>query len=263
MEREQNKSVPLGRETGLQKMRWDSDGWPRLAAADNAPQELVEVNLPECRWPVRPTRDDFDGPVLDPDFQTLREPAEECWCSLTRRPGWLSLRGRDSLASCFDQSLVARRLQHFRAYAETCMTFQPENFKQAAGLIAYYDRMHYHYFRVTGAAQGQIKLGVISSEYDTMRCHEAEILPISAGERLFLRMGMDRTELRFWWSPDGSGWNQVDRVFDATMLGDWVSPLSNFTGTFWGVCCQDLATRSAWAHFDYFDYVPEGRGDQR
>jgi beta-xylosidase len=29
-----------------------------------------------------------------------------------------------------------------------------------------------------------------------------------------------------------------------------------FTGTFWGVCCQDLATRSAWADFAFFDYRP-------
>jgi beta-xylosidase len=40
------------------------------------------------------------------------------------------------------------------------------------------------------------------------------------------------------------------------MLGDWVSPHSNFTGTFWGVCCQDLSDRAAWAEFDYFDYQP-------
>jgi len=254
LDREENKSAPLGRETCLQKLRWDADGWPRLAHGDNSPRETVEVNLSAHPWPPENLRDDFDGPGLNPHFQTLREPVEDHWFSLTRRPGWLSLRGRDSLASTFDQSLVARRLQHFQASAETCVSFQPVHFKQAAGLIAYYDRFHYHYFRITSAGAGRIKLGVVSSENLKASRYEVAELPLAAGERIFLRLENDFAALRFAWSLDGKNWNPVDRGFEATMLGDWVSPHSNFTGTFWGVCCQDLFHRSIWAHFDYFAY---------
>ena len=255
-DREENKSVPLGRETSIQKLRWDSDGWPRLAHGDNSPRETVEVDLTPQPWPADVLRDDFDGPALNLHFQTLREPLDDSWFSLTRRMGWLSLRGRDSLASTFDQSLVARRLQHFEARAETCLSFQPWNFKQAAGLIAYYDRFHYHYFHVTSAGEGRVKLGVISSENAKSDYVHAVELPLAAAEKLFLRMEIHFAELRFWWSTDGVDWHVVDHVFEATMLGDWVSPHSNFTGTFWGVCCQDLSDRSAWADFDYFDYLP-------
>jgi xylan 1,4-beta-xylosidase len=254
--REENKSVPLGRETGLQKIHWHADGWPRLAHGDNSPRAMVEVKLPPHPWPADVLRDDFDGPSLNLHFQTLREPVDESWCSLTRREGWLSLRGRDSLASTFEQSLVARPLQHFQARAETCISFQPWNFKQTAGLIAYYDHYHYHYFRVTAAGEGHVKLGVISSENTKAgQVHVVE-LPFAATEKLFLRMENNFAELRFAWSTDGVTWNDVDHVFEATMLGDWVSPHSNFTGTFWGVCCQDLSDRSVWAGFDYFDYQP-------
>lgn len=256
LDREENKSAPLGRETCIQKLRWDDEGWPRMAHGDNSPQDAVEVDLPPQPWPQDVLHDDFDGPELSCHFQTLREPVTEDWCSLTIRKGWLSLRGRDSLASCYDQSLVARRLQHFKASAETCISFKPENFKQTAGLIAYYDRLHYHYFRITSAGEGLIKLGVISSENTrTSRCEVAE-LPLDAGDRIYLRMENDFDQLRFAWSLDGVAWSVVDRVFEATMLGDWVSPHSNFTGTFWGVCCQDLSDRSAWAAFDYFKYQP-------
>ena len=258
MEREESKSAPLGRETCIQKLRWDDDGWPRLAHGGQSPMVRVEVDLPTHTWPVETLRDDFDGPGLNPHFQTLREPPFGDWCSFTRRPGWISLRGRDSLASCYDQSLIARRLQHFKAIAETCLSFHPENFKQAAGLIAYYDRLHYHYLRVTSAGGGKIKIGVVSSENTKASRHEVAELPADAGDRIFLRMENDREWLRFAWSLDGERWNEVDRVFEATMLGDWVSPHSNFTGTFWGVCCQDLSDRSAWASFDYFDYRPIG-----
>jgi xylan 1,4-beta-xylosidase len=256
MEREQNKSVPLGRETCIQKLRWAPDGWPRLAHGDSSPRETVDCDLVSHPWPAEVLRDDFEIPSINLHFQTLREPVEESWFSLTRRKGWLSLRGRDSLASPFDQSLVARRLQHFRARAETCLSFQPWNFKQAAGIIAYYDRFHYHYFRLTSAGEGRAKLGVISSENTRAGYVQAVELPIAAAEKLFLRMEIDFVELRFSWSSDGIEWTTVDQVFDATMLGDWVSPHSNFTGTFWGVCCQDLSDRSAWADFDCFDYQP-------
>ena len=124
-------------------------------------------------------------------------------------------------------------------------------------MIAYYDRLHYHYFRITSAGEDKIKLGIISSENTKASRYEVAELPVAAGEKMFLRMENNYAELRFAWSLDGKSWNVVDRVFEATMLGDWVSPHSNFTGTFWGLCCQDLSRRSIWANFDYFEYCPQ------
>ena len=249
---EPKESVPLGRETAIQALRWDCDGWPRLAEAGNSPAEVIHCTLPAHPWPERQDRDGFARGVWGPDFVTLREPRDESWCSLDRRPGWLSLRGRDSLASTFDQSLVARRLCSFRARAETTMQFRPDNFKQSAGLIAYYDRFHYHYLRLTSASPGRVKLGVISSENQRVEHTPFGEFTEDAAAELHLRMEMDHESLRFWVSIDGSSWHTMDRVFDATALGDWVSPYSNFTGTFWGVCCQDLCSRTAWAEFSHF-----------
>ncbi|MBC8039643.1 MAG: glycoside hydrolase 43 family protein, partial [Opitutaceae bacterium] len=180
------------------------------------------------------------------------------WLAFTRRPGSLSLRGRDSLTSNFDQSVVARRLRHLEAEAETFLRFSPANFKQAAGLIAYYDHFNYHYLRVTGAGPGKAKIGVYSSEYDKLsRCEAAEFPVETAAAGIRLRVEMRRTELRFFYAFGHDGdWQAVDRVFEATMLGEWASPQGGFTGTFWGVCCQDIANRSAWADFEDFRYQP-------
>lgn len=249
MEREGNKSAPLGRETCIQKLRWDGDAWPRLADGGASPSLSVECPLPEKPWVVRPA-DRFD-PL---DFQTLREPPDPSWCELSEDRFRLRLRGRDSLASCFDQSLMARRLGHFHAVAQTRMFFRPENFKQSAGLIAYYDRFHYHYLRLTSGSDGRMKLGVISSENTRAELFEVALLDAEDSGSLHLRMQNRAEELRFFWSTDGRRWQAVDRVFDSTALGDWVSPHSNFTGTFWGVCCQDLSDRSAWAGFEGFHY---------
>lgn len=257
-DREQNKCAPLGRETAIQALRWDADGWPRLAHGDNSPRLEVEVGLPAHPWPAEPARVPFTGPALPPEFNTLREPPDESWCSFTRRPGALSLRGRDSLASPFDQSLVARRLRHLSAAAEIHLHFQPRNFKQAAGLIAYYDRLHYHYLRLTGAGPGHAKIGLLTSAFDQLSRHEFAEFPLARLEDgIRLRFEQRGVELRVGYALGRDGaWQDVAQVFDATVCGDWASPQGGFTGTFWGFCCQDLATRDAWAACDFFDYRP-------
>lgn len=251
---ESNKSVPLGRETAIQKICWDADAWPRLAHGGRRPAMEVEVDLPLHLWPSQPQPSSFSGPHVPSEFNTLREPSDAGWLSFLRRKGAVSLRGRDSLASCFDQSLIARRLQHFEASAETRLYFQPENFKQAAGLIAYYDRFHYHYFRLIGAGSGRAKLGIYiseGSEVSRVEVAEFDLLDLQGGLRL--RMEMRGVKLFFAWSL-GDTWNEVGTEFDATVCGDWVSSEGGFTGTFWGMCCQDLSCRSAWADFDFFNY---------
>lgn len=260
LDREMNKSAPLGRETAIQALRWDADGWPRLAHGDNFPRLRVPVDLPEHPWPDESPLTEFVGPELPPHFNTLREPPHESWLSFNRRPGSLSLRGRDSLASHFDQSLVARRLQHFEASAETFLRFTPANFKQAAGLIAYYDHVHYHYLQVTGAGPGLAKIGVCSSEFNKLSRFDAAEFPVErATAGLRLRIEMRHTDLRFFYSFGHDGeWQPIGRDFEATMLGDWVSPQGGFTGTFWGLCCQDLAERCAWADFENFRYSQLG-----
>lgn len=258
LDREANKCVPLGRETAIQALRWDADGWPRLAHGDNSPRLEVPVSLPNHPWPDAPATDPFAGPVLPADFNTLREPPHDSWLSFTRSPGRLSLRGRDSLNSCFDQSVVARRLCHHRASAEVLLHFSPAHFKQAAGLLAYYDNQHFHYLRITGDGPGRAKIGILSSEYDKLSRHDVAGFPLkSASDGIRLRMEMRETELRFQYAlgPD-AGWTPVERLFEATMLGDWASPHGGFTGTYWGVACQDLSSRSAWAEFSEFRYAP-------
>jgi xylan 1,4-beta-xylosidase len=255
-DREQHKCAPLGRETAIQAIRWDADGWPRLAHGDSLPRLDVPVALPEHRWPTVGARALFAGPTLPDEFNTLREPPDDSWCSFTRRPGALSLRGRDSLASHFDQSVVARRLQHLHARAETCVRFVPVNFKQAAGLLAYYDRFHYQFLRLTGTEDGRAKLGLYTSAHTELtRTEFAEfsLEEISGGVRL--RFEQRGVELRLAFALGAHGaWQEPGTVFDATVCGDWATPYGGFTGTYWGMACVDLATREAWASFDYFDY---------
>lgn len=54
-------------------------------------------------------------------------------------------------------------------------------------------------------------------------------------------------------SPDGQDWQPVGGMLDASNLSDDFA--GGFTGTFLGLCCQDLSGRGAYAEFDYFTYT--------
>ena len=141
----------LGRETAIQKMVWSPDGWLRTADGQGCTaRERPRDNLAGASVPRRRrSREDFDSPELPIDFQWLRSPYPERLWSLTERPGFLRLFGRETLGSQFEQALVARRQQASCFTASTRMEFQPEHFQQAAGLILYYHATKFHYLFLT------------------------------------------------------------------------------------------------------------------
>jgi xylan 1,4-beta-xylosidase len=244
----------LGRETCIQKVTWSEDGWLRLAQGGWHPQVQVPApaSLPATPWPAPPARDDFDAPALDPSWSSLRAPVDDSWLALRERPGWLRLRGRESLHSLFHQSLVAKRLTEFRATAETCIEFRPAHFTQMAGLVCYYDTRTHYYLRVTyDDARGTV-LGLTLTDdgaYDEIR--ESEIV-INEWPRAFLRAAIDCERLQFSASPDGVSWLEIGPALDASKLSDDYGTGLHFTGTFIGLCAQDLGGTGAVADFDYF-----------
>jgi xylan 1,4-beta-xylosidase len=248
----------LGRETAIQRVSWPEGEWPRLAHGGIAP-ELTPLapNLPPHPFdePLYGFRDDFDRPVFSKHFQTLREPADPSWIALDARSRTLRLRGRNSLNSCFEQSLLACRLQNTDAVFETCLSFHGVGFRKSAGLIIYTDRRTYKYLRVTASESGGIRLGVQSAlnGSNTWVDRDLESLP----DKLWLRLRVDPLHLIFEWSADSCDWQQIGDSYALSELGNWAEgTLGEFTGTFVGMACQDTIHQSAWADFHYFQYMP-------
>ena len=248
----------LGRETCLQRVEW-RDGWLRLADGGTKPQVNLPApkDLPPKPWPALPERDHFDTEKLGAHWNLLRVPPDESWLSLSARPGWLRLRGRDSQHSLFDQSLIARRVQHFHFATETCLEFSPDNFTQSAGLICYYDTRTHYYLRVTrDELRGKI-LGLVQTDdgaYDELADSE---IAINDWKQVFLRAEVDHQQLQFSASPDGKLWSNVGPVLDASKLSDDYGAGLHFTGAMVGVCAQDIGGGMLNADFDYFDYCPK------
>jgi xylan 1,4-beta-xylosidase len=247
----------LGRETAIQKMVWGKDDWLWTRDGSGTPElETPAPALPAAPFPARPAREDFDGTELPIDFQWLRSPYPAELFSLTQRPGYLRLHGRETLGSQFRQSLVARRQQAHCYSAITAMEFEPEDFQQSAGLVCYYNSSKFHYLHVShDDAQGR-HLRVMSCVPDSSQSDVFTTpIAIPAG-RIELRVEVDFERLRFAYRLDGAAWNFLPELFDASILSDEATApgAANFTGAFVGMACQDVSGRTHPADFDYFEY---------
>jgi xylan 1,4-beta-xylosidase len=255
------KRCILGRETALQKVVWTEGGWLRLETGGNEPCEHVTApGLPIKEWATEPLKDHFDSKTLNIHFQTLRIPLGEDMLSLVERPGFLRLKGRESLSSLFKQSLVARRQQSFSYAASTCMEYEPCDIQQAAGLICIYDTMNFYYLHATFNENRGKCLNILVCSNNSFDYPIGDGIGIEGLERVYLKVVVDFSRLQFSFSKDESEWIEIGPVFDAsTMSDEYYGSImeERFTGAFTGICCQDLTGQGLHADFDYFEYVEE------
>jgi xylan 1,4-beta-xylosidase len=243
----------LGRETAIQKCFWTNDGWIRVK--DASPSVSVDSpDLPEFKFPQEPARDNFDSTTLGVHFSTLRVPVGEGWLSLKERPGYLRLKGRESLASHHDQSLVARRIQAFKCQVTTGIEFEPENFQQMAGLVFFYDVQNYFYLRISFDEKLGKILGIVTSINDSYIELVKDDVKLENKKVCFLRGDYNNGALQFSYSFDEKSWKKIGPSLNATVLSDECCKEGCFTGSFAGVCCQDLSGQSKFADFDFFEY---------
>lgn len=251
----------LGRETAIQKLTWDADGWPRTLDGSGDPTlETPGAGLEDHPWPVSPIREDFDAPNLPIDFQWLRTPHAQTIFSLTARPGFLRLYGRESLGSVFTQALVARRQQAQCYSAATVVDFEPAHFQQAAGLVCYYNGSKFHYLHVTHDDEIGKHLRVMTCTPDSPQADSFTApIPLAVGP-VSLRVEVDYERMRLAYRQDGGDWRWLPEVFDASILSDEATApgAPNFTGAFVGMACQDMSGMGASADFDWFDYQERG-----
>jgi len=256
---------PLGRETAVQKCIWRDDDWLYLAEGGQAP--AVEVPSP---FPVRSEpqprlrRYAFSPEGLPLDFQWLRTPHADRIFSLSARRGWLRLIARESIGSWFEQSLVARRQEHFAYRAETELESYPSTFQQAAGLVAYYNRYKFHCLAITWRETLGRALTILSCEGDypegRLTFPLAAPIPLGADQAVRLAVSVDHAKLQFAYAQGGV-WRDVGPVLDASILSDeaGAGEHRSFTGAFVGMVAFDTSGGGFGADFRYFEY--EGRAE--
>lgn len=250
----------LGRETALQKLEWHEDGWPRLATGGNHPQTQVPApDLPAHPFPAEPERDDFDAPELGIHWQTQRIPLDETTLSLSDRPGYLRLYGRESLISRHHQSLVGRHLQAHHAEAETCLEFEPEHFQQMAGLAAYYNTHSWVYLRVSRDETLGKSLNIMVLDNGAYSEALEQDVSVEGASQVYLKVTFEHGSFHFAYATEPGAWQRIGPSFDAGKLSDDYCSGLSFTGTFIALCAQDLSGTRKAADFDYFVYRERDR----
>lgn len=246
---------PLGRETAIQKMRWTEDGWLVLDCGGTAPQELV----PPPAGAVSPQaeergcfRDDFTGLVLSLEYQSPRIPMTEHYLSLTERPGYLRMFGRSGLASKFSQSLIAVRLTEFDMEISTKVEFEPEVFKQMAGLIVLYDTDNYFYLHISHDEDCGKCVTLLKAENKKYK-YLTGYLPVPQGIPVELRASVKNFYFTFSYRLEGGTWQELATDIDGNFLSDEACAEGWFTGTMAGLCCQDLTGFGRYADFKWFE----------
>ena len=124
-----------------------------------------------------------------------------------------------------------------------------------AGLICYYNASKFHYLYVSNDAAIGRHIGIMSCDADpslnvAYPIEEQRIALPHAGT-VHLRASVEDDCLRFSWSLDGIDWQEIPVNIDCGALSDEAGHGANFTGTFIGVCCNDLGGTRKHADFDY------------
>lgn len=253
----------LGRETAIQKMKWTEDDWLVMADDSTEPKEYVEEPAGNHRVEKQVMesaqestgtnmRDDFTAPVLNPDYQSLRIPMTEHYLSLTERPGYLRMYGRSGLSSKFSQTLIAKRLTEYDMEISTKLEFEPEVFKQMAGLILMYDTDNYLYLHVSRDEDCGKCIALLKAENKKYE-YLTDYLPIYSGLPIYLNAEMRNGYITFSYRLEGSGWQTIAENIDGSFMSDEACTEGWFTGAMVGICCQDLTGFGKYADFDWFE----------
>ncbi|GAA1949143.1 glycoside hydrolase family 43 protein [Microbacterium aquimaris] len=240
-------SCVLGRETSLQEVRWNDDGWLRMTTPGPMPQEYVDLPGEDISTSDLDVEMGAAG-ALSPHFASLRAPIDPSWC--VSAPEGLRVRGRDSLHSRFDVSLVATRLRAFTAVAETTFEAAPVRYSQAAGMTLFYDDRNFLFARVSWSEQYESRtIALVRArtvdEFDEVLVEQ----PIPDGP-VTVRLQVDQGLATFAWRPEAGAWHDLGGSVDSQFMSDDV--IRGFTGQFIGMAVVDALGKSLEATFTDF-----------
>ncbi len=244
----------LGRETAIQKMIWDEDGWLRLKSGGKFAEAVTES---PAGSPLENQEDasggffdDFTGKSLSVRYNSPRADYHT-FADLEARKGYLRITGRESMNSLHHVSLLAVRQQTVSCTAETVMEFEPAYPEQLAGLAYMYDAMNFYILGKTALDNGETVLTLIKSDGGVIT---DEILPVPVPEkgeiRLRAQLTEDGTGVSFLYSFGEEIWQQAGGIFSTEILTD--EHCRGFTGAHFGMYVHDMTGLSCTADFACF-----------
>ena len=86
-----------------------------------------------------------------------------------------------------------------------------------------------------------------------------EYIEITDFQRVFLKVDFHKDQIQFYYAIVENDWQSIERLLDGSILSDdYVRDGHRyrpaFTGSFVGLCCQDLTGQQQFADFDWWEY---------
>lgn len=257
----------LGRETSIQPIQWDEDGWPRLVHGGNHPrQEIPGPDLPAHPWPPEPTSFDFSDGRVPFVLQSNRKAISEDWVKVEN--GKLRIQGGTGPINRFDPNTLARRITTFTSSATTRVLAEPRHHQHEAGLMAFYDNavwfalvVSFDRFAHDGAGARVLRMAWMDcGEFDV---DEQSVVLLEEGP-VDLRWCIEGRELRAYHRQGDGAWQKLGKTQDASKLSDDYDKTTgnNFTGAWYAIQATDACGDGFHADFDFLDFedgqLPEG-----
>lgn len=243
----------LGRETAIQKMYMDEDGWLRLCGGGKFAKWQADSPMGIENYSMVSEEegfyDDFSEEKLHVRYSSPRISYEK-FADCVSRKGYLRIKGRESLNSLHHVSLVAVRQQMACCKAQTAMDFYPEYEEQLAGMTYMYDAMNYFIFGKTMTENGDCVLELLQSDAGVVTWL-TDPVSVSAGERIELQIvvGNGGMNVNFFYKTAQREWTQVGGDYSTHILTD--EHCRGFTGAHFGLYCHDMTGLATYADFDY------------
>ncbi len=244
----------LGRETAIQKMTWNEEGWLTLKAggifAANVTEKPEGIEHHYYNNEEKGFSDDFDSEKLHVRYSSPRA-SYDSFADCRSRKGYVRITGKESMNSLHHVSLLAVRQQMTCCSVQTAMEFMPRYPEQLAGLSYMYDAMNFYIFGKTVTESGKSVLVLQKSDMGVI---QEEIPPIfldpSSKVEFKIIVNKFGANVNFYYRQEGMEWMQAGGNFGTQILTD--EHCRGFTGAHFGLYCHDMTGFGAYADFDYF-----------
>lgn len=212
---------------------------------------LLEDKRPDLPWTPfeqKPVRDEFEGDVLDLEWNMLRTP-HETWYELAE--GQLSLKLRKNvLDSLTNPSLLARRIEDHKFKASLALDFKSKKGNEKAGMVLYRrSTCHFQFLKEKN------ELVIIQ----TMKGEMTEVARVPyKKEKLILSAKAEGRDLQFSYGPSEDKMKDIGGVLDMKVISFEMA--EGFNGPYVGMYATSSGkTSKSTATFDWFEYTGEDR----
>ena len=254
---------PLGRETSIQKMRWNNDNWLEMEDGSNLAKIEVEgiSGIEDLKLLNHDVQEYFEASKYSNQFMTPYQAQTIEWVNTTERPGFLRIYGGDSFFSQVNPSIMATRATSFLYEIDTKVIFNPNHYSETAGVGLYYDSNNWVYLHITYSeiTKGPV-LSVLQAKLGERKEIFQPIIEVPSGTvelKIIYNMGFSEMYFRL---VDQEEWQLVMEKIDVTYLSDEgvngeSGEIGGFTGLFNFIGTVDAHQHDSFADFQFYKVV--------